>query len=149
MNTAHNISFHSILLLLEYDQVCKHTICPRHPVCAVVSKPLGKSLSGSLQSRLTGVSPQLSFWQSRPHCVNLWLDGSTIISPTVIAIPEQPGTWAGYLARSFKEVSAYPTRWLMLSHIVGTEVLANEYLVVKEHERNFSSQLIASEKGRF
>ena len=64
-----------------------HTICPWRPVRWWFST--GKSLSGSLRCCLTGIEPQLSFRQSRPHCLilfpGLWLDGSTIIILTVIA----------------------------------------------------------------
>ena len=64
-----------------------HTICPWRPVRWWFST--GKSLSGSLRCCLTGIEPQLSFRQSRPHCLilfpGLWLDGSTIIILTVMA----------------------------------------------------------------
>ena len=98
-----------------------HTICPRRPVCR--PKP-GKSSSGGVLHRLTGVSPQLPFWQSRPHCLRLWLDGSTIVIPTVIAIPgatlySQRGFSLGPVNRGSWRTLLL---WLALSRI-GTDVL--------------------------
>jgi len=84
----------------------------------------GKSSSGGVPHHLTGISPQLPFWQSRPHCVKLWLGGSTIVIPTVIAMPGAnlhlqrvfslgPIDWASWRILLL---------WLMLSHI-GIDVL--------------------------
>ena len=65
-----------------------HTICPRHPVCR--PKP-GKSSSGGLLTTSREFHPNCRSDRAAPiacSCVaGLWLDGSTIVIPTVIAMP--------------------------------------------------------------
>ena len=61
----------------------------------------------------------------------LWLDGSTIIIPTVIAVSvAYPIPAAGYFAHQ-KVSRRTKLSWLVLSHIIGTEVPANVYSLLR------------------
>ena len=89
---------------------------------------------------LTGVSPQLSFGQSRPHCViplarGCGWTGVPLSFRLSSPCRGQPVT-CSRLSRSplFRRSRRTKLSWLTLSRIVGTEVLANEYSVFKVGE---------------
>ena len=71
----------------------------------------------------------------------LWLDGSTIIIPTVIAVSvAYPIPAAGYFAHQ-KVNQRTKLSWLVLSHIIGTDVSANVYSVLAGTNKVLTIQL--------
>ena len=112
-------------------------------------KSIGKSPNGQQRTDSTGVSPQLTVCQSRPHCLRRigyrsdcdWT-GVPLFSLWVIAKSgaaryfESVKTGSPpFIARCHLAGHGVPLHTLMLITITKRKYLANEYSVVKEQSR--------------
>ena len=112
-------------------------------------KSAGKSPNGQQRTDSTGVSPQLTVCQSRPHCLRRigyrsdcdWT-GVPLFSLWVIAKSgaaryfESVKTGSPpFIARCHLAGHGVPLHTLMLITITKRKYLANEYSVVKEQSR--------------